>query len=405
MSLVNPGIFGRAARIARTEGLRPLAQRAVRRAHQSLEVDSLDLPILPPDIVDPASVPPVRAALVSGTRPVVGWLTAPPSLGSGGHTTMFRMVSALEASGVRCVLYLYDRYGGDVARHERVVREGWPGIQAEVRSADGLISGVDACFATSWETAHVLVTRSTPAVRRLYFIQDYEPYFYPRGSLYSLAEDSYRLGFRHVALGAMVADTIQREVGVGSDIVPFGCDSETYHLIPGTPRSGIVFYSRPTVARRGYLHISMALTEFHRRHPEQEIHAYGQKVTDAPVPVTWHGRLWPEELNELYNRTLGGIAMSFTNITLVAGEMLAAGNIPVVNDSPFARAVLDNPHIAWAPATARALADALCRVVEAEDPETRAKAASASVQTGWAPTEAALIALVQEELAHVSAGP
>ena len=51
-------------------------------------------------------------------------------------------------------------------------------------------------------------------MRRLYFIQDFEPYFYGRGSMYSLAEDSYRFGFRCIALGQMVAGTLRSEVGI-----------------------------------------------------------------------------------------------------------------------------------------------------------------------------------------------
>jgi hypothetical protein len=388
----------RAVQVARREGLRGVATRAVRRAYKSLGAEALEFPLLPGDVADserlaavaPLQVPPGRA-------PVVGWLSTPPSLGSGGHTTMFRMIEGLERAGVRCVLFLYDRHGGDVAEQRKVVRSGWPDVKAEVVGVEDGISGVDACFATSWQSAHVLALRGAPAVRRMYFVQDYEPYFYPRGSLYALAEDSYRFDFRTVALGGMVANTLKQELGVDSDTVPFGCDSQTYRLTGAGPRTGVVFYSKPDVPRRGYAHIRLALDEFHRRHPEQEIHAYGDQVTGMTFPVTWHGRMWPEELNDLYNRTLGGIAMSFTNITLVAEEMLAAGNIPVVNDSPFARAVLDNPYVAWARPTPAALADELCRVVEAHEPDERAVAASRSVETGWEATQRAVVEVVSDE--------
>ena len=76
--------------------------------------------------------------------------------------------------------------------------------------------------------------------------------------------------------------------------------------------------------------------------------------------------------------------MSFTNISLVAAEMLAAGCIPVVNDSSDSRADLDNPHVAWGPATPSGLAAALARVVESDDVERRSVAAAASVRRdGW----------------------
>ncbi len=400
MAGAGPRLLRQASRVWIREGPRGVAQRVVRRAYHSLDAGALELPLLGPDVVDPVDVPAVAPHATTNREPVVGWLTAPPSLGSGGHTTMFRMIQGLEESGIRCVLYLYDRYGGDIAQQERVVRQGWPGVLAEIRSAEDGISGIDACFATSWDTAHVLVARGDPSIRRMYFIQDYEPYFYPRGSLYSFAEDSYRFGFRHVALGDMIADTIKAEIGADSDVVPFGCDNETYRPLAPQDRSGVVFYSKPNVSRRGYPHVQLALKEFHRRHPEQEIHVYGDKVVDLDAPVTWHGRLWPEQLNALYNRTLGGIAMSFTNVTLVAGEMLAAGNIPVVNDSPLTRPVLDNPHVVWARSSPGAIAEALSRVVECDDPQARATAAANSIRTGWGPTQSAVVALVRDELAR-----
>ena len=390
----------RTLEVARAEGLRGVAKRAIRRVYKSMDAAALDFPLRPDEVADSMTLPAARPVSVAPGPPRVGWLTTPPALGSGGHTTMFRMIQGLESAGIRCVLFLHDRHGGDIAEHARRVRQGWPDVHAEVRDAQLGIAGVDACFATSWESAHVLARRAPEKVRRLYFIQDYEPYFYPRGSLYALAEDSYRFGYRHVALGQMVADAIRQELGVASDIVPFGCDNDIYRLLPQTSRSGVVFYSKPEVPRRGYVHIRLALEEFHRRHPEQEIHAYGDRVADTLVPVTWHGRMWPEELNELYNRTLGGIAISFTNITLVAGEMLSAGSIPVVNDSPFARAVLDNPHVAWARPTPHAIAEELCRVVEHTDPASRARAAAASIQTGWEETKKALTRIVEDELAR-----
>jgi glycosyltransferase involved in cell wall biosynthesis len=94
--------------------------------------------------------------------------------------------------------------------------------------------------------------------------------------------------------------------------------------------------------------------------------------------------LGAEELNDLYNRTCAGLALSFTNITLVAAEMLAAGNIPVVNDHEFARPMLRNPEVVWSQPTPTLLADALSSVVT--DPERSARSARAAAYTApdWA---------------------
>ena len=46
------------------------------------------------------------------------------------------------------------------------------------------------CFATSWESAHVL-ERTLQRCGGAYFIQDYEPLFYTRGWLNILARHSF----------------------------------------------------------------------------------------------------------------------------------------------------------------------------------------------------------------------
>ncbi|MFC7480042.1 hypothetical protein ACFQX7_08395 [Luedemannella flava] len=148
------------------------------------------------------------------------------------------MVEAAEAAGHTCVLYLYDRYGGDLAHHEQVIREFWPGMRAEVRSvADGMVD-LDAYVASAWSTAHVLASRADLRTRRLYFIQDYEPFFYPQGSEYHLAADTYRFGFRAITVGPMIAQILRDEYHVEAAVAEFGVDTAVYRLTNPNPRRG-----------------------------------------------------------------------------------------------------------------------------------------------------------------------
>ncbi|MDQ4110813.1 MAG: glycosyltransferase family 1 protein [Actinomycetota bacterium] len=382
----------------RREGPRGIVRRAVRRAYQHLDGHTLDFGLLPEDIADSTRLEPGPVAPVPGGRPlVVGWLTTPPAAGSGGHTTMFRMVEALERAGHRCVVLLYDRHHGSTAAQAEVVRTSWPGVRAEVRSVDEGFDGLDACVATGWESAHVLASRATTPLHRFYFIQDYEPLFSPRGSEYELAADTYRFGFTNIALGEMVHRRLREDLGVASEMVPFSCDTTVYSLHNRGPRSGVVFYAKPGLARRGYLLGTLALAEFHRRHPDQTIHVYGSSVPDLGIPVVDHGRLTPEELNALYNSCIAGLAMSFTNISLVAEEMLAAGCVPVVNSSPDARADMNAPYVAWAPPTPGGIADALADAVETTDIPARAAAASGSVRSdSWALTQQGVLRIIED---------
>ena len=392
----------------RRAGVHGVAQRAAVRAYRATDARSLGFQLDVADIVGrvpaalpvPPSVRPVRQHGGRHRQLTVGWVTSPPAAGSGGHTTLFRMVEGLEARGHRCVVYLYDRHGLDVDQRAPELRAGWPAVRAEVRDARAGIEGMDAVVASSWESAHVVVAHGRRPTHRLYFVQDYEPYFYPRGSEYELAAMTYRFPFRRIALGDMVAGCLKSELGQVSDVVPFGCDTRTYHLPEvEAPRSGVVLYAKPDVGRRGYLLAALALERFHRAHPDQPIHVYGSRPTDLTVPVTFHGRLTPAELNTLYGSVVAGLAMSFTNISLVAEEMLAAGVVPVVNDSPLARADLPNRYVGWAEPTAAGIAAELAAAVERPDVAGHAARAAASVAgRSWAPTQELVARIVEDEV-------
>lgn len=227
---------GKVVEKLRNEGPKQLARRAVRRAYQRWDVSELNFSLLPGDVADSAALdltsPPPRP----DAGPIrVGWLCTPPAAGSGGHTTMFRMVKALEDAGHSCELVFYDRHHGNTAAQAEVVRMAWPWVHAPVRSIDDGLDGLDVVVATAWDTAHVLATRSEAVVHRAIFIQDFEPMFYPHGSDHALAMDSYRFGFTNIALGGMVTHWLT-QMGVPSVQVTFGRDTEVYSYDNTGPR-------------------------------------------------------------------------------------------------------------------------------------------------------------------------
>jgi glycosyltransferase involved in cell wall biosynthesis len=312
---------------------------------------------------------------------------------------MFRMMQSAQRAGFANTLLFYNRHDADLGEYADVVRSAWPWLDCEIGEIGDRIEGFDAVVASSWATAHALAAHAGAVMRPLYFIQDYEPYFYPRGSQYAFAEDTYRFGFRNIALGHMVQQCLEREAGVASDFVPFGCDTGTYRLLDADrPRSGIVVYAKKGNDRRGYRLVILALEIFHRRFPHEPVHVYGDRVDELSFPVVQHGSVRPDELNELYNGVVAGLALSFTNISLVAEELLAAGAIPVINDSPLARADLENPHARWATPTPAALADALGAAVANPDRQAAALAAARSVEgRSWDPTGEAVARILADE--------
>ena len=316
-----------------------------------------------------------------GAPLTVAWVCVPPAPGSGGHTTMFRLVSALERAGHTCIIYLTDRHGWSIDQHRATVRSWWPDVRAEVRDAAEGIEDAHAIFATGWSTAYPVLASPAKGLR-FYLVQDFEPSFHPAGSESLLAEATYRFGFHAITAGRWLSELLVRDYGARADHFEFGCDLDRYSLDRSAQRTGICYYARSSKPRRAYELGITALELFAERHPEVDIHFYGDGVPQPPFRAVNHGTLTPEELNGLYNRCVAGLVLSATNVSLVPHEMLAAGCIPVVNDAEHNRIVLDNAHVVYSGATPFELAAALSSLVERDAAEraTVIEAAAASVQ-------------------------
>ena len=379
-------------RLFLSEGHAGVAARLLDRASRSVSrVNSERLGVSREDMVRAAQIAssgwrlPPPLPLHAGEPLKVAWNCIPPGEGAGGATTMFRLVSSLEQAGHRCIVYLHDRHGWSLKQHARTIRAWWPSVQAEIRDASDGLEDAHAVFATSWETAYPVLASPAQGLR-FYLVQDLEPLFYAAGSEALLAEATYRFGFRGVTPGRWLAGQLEQKYGMSADYFDFGCDLDRYRLDRAGERTGVCLYSRPSAPRRAFELGVAALDLFAERHPEIDIHTYGESVRRLPFVATDHGKLTPDGLNDLYNRCVAGLALSATNVSLVPCEMLAAGCIPVVNDAEQNRIVLDNPEVAYAPATPFDLANALAALVEKPAAERRAaaEAAAASVQgTSW----------------------
>lgn len=373
-------------RLLRSEGATGVSDRLRRRAVDLLAPPvGARLPVTRAHLLRAAEIAaggwvlPEPAPHRPGEPLTIAWVTVPPSPTSGGHTTLFRMIAELERRGHTCVVYLDDRHGWSLDQHRRTVATCWPDVRAEVRDlADGL-GDAHVIMATSWGTAYpVLASHAKGA--RCYFVADFEPWFYAAGSEALLAEATYRFGFYGVTHGPWLAQFVRRRYGMDAEHFDFGCDLEHYTL-DGSRRDGICYYCRPSTPRRAHELAVAALDIFAGQHPDVPIHLYGEPSGRLAFDATHHGFLKPAQLGALYNRCIAGLVLSATNVSLVPHEMLGCGCIPVVNDAEHTRMVLDNPHVAYTPATPFELANALDALVERPVAERHdvAVAAAASV--------------------------
>ena len=86
----------------------------------------------------------------------------------------------------------------------------------------------------------------------------------------------------------------------------------------------------------------LALDLFATRHPEVDIHLYGERQAAAVRARPTTACRPPSSSTTSTTAASPASSLSATNVSLVPHEMLAAGCIPVVNDAEHNRIVLDN---------------------------------------------------------------
>lgn len=171
------------------------------------------------------------------------------------------------------------------------IRQHFP-LQAQVyMGADGL-PPCEFAIATGWDTAY-MVRAFQGAVRKLYFVQDFEPSFYAIGSESVLAENTYRFGFSGITAGGWLAEKLRAEYGMRTHAVGFGVEQERYQqLSRREPKSSGYFYARPT-PRRAFRLGLLVLNAVWRRLPQTQfvLAELGYRGLPHSIPTSslWHG--------------------------------------------------------------------------------------------------------------------
>ena len=100
----------------RAEGPRGIADRVRRAAADWIAPKNPIMPVRRADVLAADLSRPFERGIpkvVSGKPVIINWVTTPAGPGSGGHTTLFRIVRYLETHGYLNRVYFYDVYGGD----------------------------------------------------------------------------------------------------------------------------------------------------------------------------------------------------------------------------------------------------------------------------------------------------
>lgn len=261
--------------------------------------------------------------------------------GSGGHTSILRLGTYLEEFGhkIYYISYKPQRIEEMIAN----AKYNLENVRGKVLGLEALNKiQVDVGVATYWLSAYYLWNMNN-AHYKAYFVQDYEPDFYPAGDIRVFVENTYRMGYHVISLGSWNKSRIEKEIGgCNVDAITFPYEPGEYWVVPGWE---LRFREKKVIRlcaylkgaeKRGGVLLLMGLEELYKatktRGIELEISLFGDdKKLKYPIsiPYTNLGKLSKDELRKLYNESDFGISFSYTNISLVPLEMMACG-CPVV---------------------------------------------------------------------------
>ena len=301
----------------------------------------------------------------------------------------------LEEAGYDITLFMYSaqkypKVSIDGIKSMVAGNGGYPKLKAEYRLYDpetGITGDFDGIVASDWPTAYA-AWRYERDVPRLYWVQDFEPFFFPAGPDYVVAENSYRLGYQGIACGPWLAGKVTEAGGMPCAFYDYQVDSARYTRTNDSRRDEIFFYARPTTARRGTEFGLLVLEEVHRRRPDITINIAGWDMSSAGLnfPFVNHGTLDVSQLPDLYNRQAAALLISLPSVSVLPLEVMACGVVPVVNDADNTRISLnDNPGIDYVAMSPGLMADHLIAAVDNPQQVQHSRTIAQSMEGGsWA---------------------
>lgn len=259
----------------------------------------------------------------------IAWVIPFPGKGSGGHRTIIQNVNALIRHGYECDIFSEAPEEMQDETVAKLIDEYYETCAANVYAGFNHREKYDLLFATGWQSLNYV--QAMEAEQKAYFIQDYEPWFFPMGDEYLNIENSYRLGYKPITIGKWLSAKMVKEFGNESQYFDFCADLNTYkHLDDVQKENAICYVLQPEKPRRGTTIALQALKVLKEKRPDVKIYLYGSSVkVDIPFEAEELGIIPVEECNKLYNKCKVGLCLSASNPSRIPFEMMAAG-LPVV---------------------------------------------------------------------------
>jgi len=301
-------------------------------------------------------------------RNTLTWFIPDFNIGSGGHINIFRFVAELEKLGLKCQIVIVPPCQFDSGEEAKsCITEHFNPLNSSIYVGLENLNPSYFAIATSWPTAYYL-KNYRGCFKKLYFIQDFEPYFYSRSSEYFLAEATYSFGFYGITAGDWLAKKLVQEFNMKTCSLSFSYDKHLYSPKPRTnrERQHVFFYARPVTPRRGFELGLLALYKVHEALPDTGFIFAGWGLGAYDLPFTHYldaGCVPLKDLPNLYNQCDVALVLSFTNLSLLPLELMACGCPVVSNKGENVEWLLNNENSLLVDLDVNSIANAIIEIL------------------------------------------
>lgn len=259
----------------------------------------------------------------------------------GGQTSILRLGTELSKLGYNVGYAVYKAQTKEemelCARSNLEVFQGKLYTMYDLDDLKNILNP-DVVIATSWDTVSFAKQFRS---YRMYFVQDYEPYFYPFGEQFLLAKKTYEQGLHMVSLGSWNKKMIETNCSVVSpiNVVEFPYEKKEYPLKNRQYQEYkskkhfviavyLKYYGKRLPCILQYMLIEV-VNMFAKEGITLDVQYYGEAKSFKVKGGKNLGMLNKKELLALYQRADFGIVASMSNVSLVPYEMLATG-LPLI---------------------------------------------------------------------------
>jgi glycosyltransferase involved in cell wall biosynthesis len=262
----------------------------------------------------------------------------------GGHYTLFRFANHFaKMGGSRNIIYIYNNERHVTPNYlQRDLQMALSPCHIEVIVDPKKLPKCSAAIATTWQSAYP-VKAFPHAGEKIYFMQDYESYFYAFGTASSQANATYAFGFKGVCGGGWLKSRYEAHGG-NAIAYRFAADKNIFYPVnvDGQVRPQVTrlfFYGRPSTERRCFELGIESLKLISDAYPDVEIVIAGLDLqSPPPFKATLLGNMTLEETGKLYRTCDLGLAFSATNLSYLPVELMASG-VPVLSNN--------GPQVEW----------------------------------------------------------